>query len=692
MENPPTVDGEDESHKRKEILRKRMLDLCFKEGWTYDENTQNSLLEFSWTKMKDEKDMSKGTQSFLRHSYTQFMTMNPLEEWNKTDCSDKRDLWAVEQAFLHSGQSPSWQDIKNLAATGDLASLCNAANACDEKTLQHKDLVNEYLDVLQHDWLPEISGSLNDNKDEWRAEVFETYRKAIGHFQPDAVPKPTLGFLHQLLQDMESKSNFLSKVKSGESTKSIEQIKFDVNLPLTPDPKATNGDDHPFDIGESENKSSQNLGDSLSDAINENGPDDKLEPGTKDHLPTTQREGRKALDNDGRIAEASMLNGKPESGKEATESEIIENSTGGEETKELEPKVKDGSDALKNHSTNGKTKESLPSTSIDTAAGIKPQESVEATGEPENNSSTNLAQTVVNDDGSFLKTFVGRRVYAEFPNNQQWYWGIVTNVQINRSKSPSFSVWFDDGDSLDDLSGKNILTVEEYEEKWQHIFKKPPPKLPKFLREAEFDEKNHRIIVDESFSPSNTDTEDATDKKNEAEETRSSKFDENLGKKKKASKAKNKNKTDGTASKKRKQKEEELSSSKEIGSRVYCKWKNDNYYWGEIIGKSLDDDLYVVQLDDGDVTEIKDDCENEIEQNIFTETEYKKIAGKDPPKKRRKMSTFRTLTSQEIFNLRCNACSYCEMDSCGKCSWCKKSEKKSSGTNYVCLQNVSSGN
>jgi len=314
---------------------------------------------------------------------------------------------------------------------------------------------------------------------------------------------------------------------------------------------------------------------------------------------------------------------------------------------------------------------------------------VESKAKSSNDTSINLAQSVVDDDGSFLRTFVGRRVYAEFPDNEQWYWGIVTSVRERRGKLPSFSVWFDDGDSLDDLSGKNILTVEEYQKKWQHIFKKPPPKLPKHLKEAEFDEKNHRIIVDETYTPSNSDTEDALDDKvevaeHEGVENDTSRYDESFSEEIAADTTKNER--GRKSSRKRKEKPEELSSSKEIGSRVYCKFKNDNYYWGEIIGKSLVDGIYVVQSDDGDVTEIQDVCDNAIEQNIFTEVEYKTIAGKEPPKKKRKSSSFHALTSKEVFNLRCKTCAFCEMEPCGRCSWCKKKGKNSSRS--ICIQNM----
>lgn len=85
-------------------------------------------------------------------------------------------------------------------------------------------------------------------------------------------------------------------------------------------------------------------------------------------------------------------------------------------------------------------------------------------------------------------SFVGQRVYAEYPGNGQWYWGLIMREYYrNDSRFPSYAVWFDDCETADDISAKSIITEKEYRSKWQDIFGRAPPKRPRHLSEYKVD-------------------------------------------------------------------------------------------------------------------------------------------------------------------------------------------------------------
>jgi hypothetical protein len=106
--------------------------------------------------------------------------------------------------------------------------------------------------------------------------------------------------------------------------------------------------------------------------------------------------------------------------------------------------------------------------------------------------------TQVNGDLSNNASFIGQRVYAEYPTNRQWYWGQITKevlaspTTISDSNSPfpysstrqpliTYQVWFDDGEIVDGISGRSIITESEYRNKWQDIFGRAPPDRPEHL-------------------------------------------------------------------------------------------------------------------------------------------------------------------------------------------------------------------
>lgn len=81
-------------------------------------------------------------------------------------------------------------------------------------------------------------------------------------------------------------------------------------------------------------------------------------------------------------------------------------------------------------------------------------------------------------------------------------------------------------------------------------------------------------------------------------------------------------------------------ATKEIGSRVFCKFTNGRYYWGNITKKFRNDDSdhfhFAVEYQDGDyLSDISDNSENETRahKNIYTELEFKRILKEEPPPK-----------------------------------------------------------
>jgi hypothetical protein len=88
--------------------------------------------------------------------------------------------------------------------------------------------------------------------------------------------------------------------------------------------------------------------------------------------------------------------------------------------------------------------------------------------------------------GRTWKRIVGQRVYAEYPINRQWYWGVVVNrtYQVNpKYRVPLYEIWFDDGDRGVDIHRRKIITEEEYRTRWQRVFGRAPPRCPPHLRD-----------------------------------------------------------------------------------------------------------------------------------------------------------------------------------------------------------------
>lgn len=142
-----------------------------------------------------------------------------------------------------------------------------------------------------------------------------------------------------------------------------------------------------------------------------------------------------------------------------------------------------------------------------------------------------------------------------------------------------------------------------------------------------------------------------------------------------------------------------LSDSKEVGSRVFCKYLNDGYYWGEITqkftvaGSSVSH--FAVEFDDGDTMDDIADEKVNGDDNVCTEVEYKQILGINPPPRPAHLSppakrTKKSYTPEELYEFRCGKCATCKRKDCQSCDTCQEQENKSGHQRTgCCLQKVS---
>jgi hypothetical protein len=163
-------------------------------------------------------------------------------------------------------------------------------------------------------------------------------------------------------------------------------------------------------------------------------------------------------------------------------------------------------------------------------------------------------------------------------------------------------------------------------------------------------------------------------------------------------------KTKSTPSKKRARRssavaKRELSSSKEIGSRVYCKFSNGSYYWGGIVDKRKDacgKYHYAVRFEDGDFLDHVSDSDDVADEgNMYTESEYHDRVGVYPPEKKSSVpqpnipSEDARLTPAELYEGRCKACSSCTKKDCSRCASCINNSNKVAERFQCCLRKVS---
>jgi hypothetical protein len=95
---------------------------------------------------------------------------------------------------------------------------------------------------------------------------------------------------------------------------------------------------------------------------------------------------------------------------------------------------------------------------------------------------------------------VGARVYAEYPDNHTWYWGLITRAQPYNHLADccQYEVCFDDGEVVESIAGPKIHTLSEYLEHrallWPHLVEAAPPERPRHLSKYSVD-KDGNIIV-----------------------------------------------------------------------------------------------------------------------------------------------------------------------------------------------------
>ena len=142
----------------------------------------------------------------------------------------------------------------------------------------------------------------------------------------------------------------------------------------------------------------------------------------------------------------------------------------------------------------------------------------------------------------------------------------------------------------------------------------------------------------------------------------------------------------------------ELTTTKDIGSRVFCKFTNNSYYWGEIVDKREDkvgNVTFAVQFDDGDFLDhVADTSDDEPSGNIYTEYGFYQSSKKFPPK--RPPSSLATVpkkivsyTPAELYQKRCNNCRTCTQKECSRCDSCINNRDGLAESTECCLRNVS---
>ena len=103
-----------------------------------------------------------------------------------------------------------------------------------------------------------------------------------------------------------------------------------------------------------------------------------------------------------------------------------------------------------------------------------------------------------------------------------------------------------------------------------------------------------------------------------------------------------------------------------------------------------------VQFDDGDMVEDIGECKRGREINIFSELEYFSRTKtmppgrkSQPPVSRPRNHTIKRYSPAKLFQKRCNSCSRCQLEDCGKCETCRRRPKDTSSQEMeICLRKV----
>jgi hypothetical protein len=165
----------------------------------------------------------------------------------------------------------------------------------------------------------------------------------------------------------------------------------------------------------------------------------------------------------------------------------------------------------------------------------------------------------------------------------------------------------------------------------------------------------------------------------------------------------------GSAKRKRKKAKRVLSSTREIGSRVYSNFENGVYYWGEIVSKEWKERKnkkgkrfhFAIRYDDGDYqSDISDDtADRRIDLKLFTEEQMRQLNGRCPPPRPDHLDEATDLspppkqkntgyTPAELYQFRCAKCSFCAKKPCTRCVSCRNNASRTTEQTECCLQKV----
>lgn len=168
---------------------------------------------------------------------------------------------------------------------------------------------------------------------------------------------------------------------------------------------------------------------------------------------------------------------------------------------------------------------------------------------------------------------------------------------------------------------------------------------------------------------------------------------------------KRKSEGDGSAERKPKKAKSDrvLEYKRDMGSRVWARFENGQYYWGEIVKKRLKKSKnkkgkryhYAVRYDDGDyLSDISDDTEyRRTDLKMYTEEQIFELKGRRAPPRpsdpsRPPAQIITTYTAAELYRFRCASCSFCEKKPCTRCTSCRNNASNTMPQIECCLQKV----
>lgn len=109
--------------------------------------------------------------------------------------------------------------------------------------------------------------------------------------------------------------------------------------------------------------------------------------------------------------------------------------------------------------------------------------------------------------GGKKTSFLGIRIYAEYPGNDLWYWGLVVKEYFKSGKM-FYTVWFDDGDVGENIPGSKTIHLLDYQLKWEKKYGKAPER-PRHLVDYETNPDGSIVVDLEKCAVANADATDS---------------------------------------------------------------------------------------------------------------------------------------------------------------------------------------